>query len=586
MFRENCARGAGMGRICGLALVFAVLVSSFGFSQQATPVTDDGGFAKVQAYLDPGGSLYMIMDTREALKTWMGKAQEQLMGINAPARASVPVKVLDIFFDQSGLYDVRHAGVSIARKDGMGNLKACLLLPPEKKGLFRVLQPQPGEFGALKYAGSQTGLFSTMDLDFTELLAFVRGFIQAQGGAVLAAEFEKQLQMTAGKTGMPVEALLASLDNNLFAVSFFDPACTFPDNARPSALAGKMYPVGAFGVRVKNDTPFKAIKTFCTTGNIPFVEGPVGGKPGLVFVNPAQGNAAKSPAIVFDGAYIIFSAEKNILEKVLSAAAAGGGLKDSMDFLKVSAGLPAVGNALAYVSADFMDGMKAMMQPLLQSESNGMRTAWANVLFNMLGDKSYSMAAVRTATADGMFLHARTENDKVLSGMILPAIMIPAGALIPVRMGSGMGEASVRSNVSRARADMRLMATALEAFYVDNNSYPFSQSFELAVLGEEGSGATYKALAQITTPIAYITGIMKDPFSPGAEHPYYYFYSGPDPDPSLAYTWFLWSVGPDGSLNINKKADLLAPAIYDFLYDPTNGTTSSGDILRSNKGVY
>src|SRR5512135_2812993 len=35
-------------------------------------------------------------------------------------------------------------------------------------------------------------------------------------------------------------------------------------------------------------------------------------------------------------------------------------------------------------------------------------------------------------------------------------------------------EAQVRSKVSRVRTDHRSMATAIEAYYVDNNSYPAS----------------------------------------------------------------------------------------------------------------
>ena len=55
-------------------------------------------------------------------------------------------------------------------------------------------------------------------------------------------------------------------------------------------------------------------------------------------------------------------------------------------------------------------------------------------------------------------------------------------------------EAQVRSKVSRSRADMRSITTALEAYCVDTNHYP-SHDFAPA----------FARLNVLTTPIAFIT---------------------------------------------------------------------------------
>ena len=83
-------------------------------------------------------------------------------------------------------------------------------------------------------------------------------------------------------------------------------------------------------------------------------------------------------------------------------------------------------------------------------------------------------------------------------------------------------EAQVRSKVSRAKSDIRSLATAIEAYRVDynrepqpgyikgywennivNGEYPFTQ-------GVENKG--YSLPRTITTPVPYITAVPKDAF--------------------------------------------------------------------------
>jgi prepilin-type N-terminal cleavage/methylation domain-containing protein len=78
-------------------------------------------------------------------------------------------------------------------------------------------------------------------------------------------------------------------------------------------------------------------------------------------------------------------------------------------------------------------------------------------------------------------------------------------------------EAQTRSKVSRAKADMRSVATAMEAYYVDNNSYVPGNSFGVAGRVPAGSAGVPSpnnlVLERLSTPVAYITtGMMSDPF--------------------------------------------------------------------------
>jgi len=149
-------------------------------------------------------------------------------------------------------------------------------------------------------------------------------------------------------------------------------------------------------------------------------------------------------------------------------------------------------------------------------------------------------------------------------------------------------EADTRAKVSRAQSDMRSLATAIEAYFVDNNAYPaFTLNPKESIFPLQSGGKpvpTFRASPDpkksltLTTPIAYIARYPPDPFGQGKEQTYGYFSIEPP-------GWILFSPGPDGAydgvwevydpLVPQPSAPLLAKA-----YDPTNGTVSGGDVFR------
>jgi prepilin-type N-terminal cleavage/methylation domain-containing protein len=145
-------------------------------------------------------------------------------------------------------------------------------------------------------------------------------------------------------------------------------------------------------------------------------------------------------------------------------------------------------------------------------------------------------------------------------------------------------EAQVRSKVARTRADMRTLATALEAYAVDEKKYPPSTLVP-----------RFLRLIPLTTPISYITDLPSDPFAgsePGPPGPWRslgnYNYGAMPIDQESR--WALASNGPDrspDSMGIELYPGWAAepfenPASgFDYIrYDPTNGTVSRGDIWR------
>lgn len=224
------------------------------------------------------------------------------------------------------------------------------------------------------------------------------------------------------------------------------------------------------------------------------------------------------------------------------------------------------------------------------------------------------------------------------AGITLVEVVIAVGIVLILAaiVAPNFQHACTRSKSARVQSDERSLATAIEAYAVDCKTYPPSA---YPTNHASGGQMTFRSYALLTTPVAYITAIPSDVYAPmpvlevsngwekGRKNPCI-FYSGYVP-PENAPTqdsrgrrnfWVLVSVGPammnlvsvDGSdpvsdpdpartpysLDPGDKAVMLkggttvrAPtsvgaadggAWTDVMYDPSNGTNSRGNIVKSD----
>lgn len=179
-------------------------------------------------------------------------------------------------------------------------------------------------------------------------------------------------------------------------------------------------------------------------------------------------------------------------------------------------------------------------------------------------------------------------------------------------------EAQIRSKTSRVKAELRTIATAIESYQVDWNvpapeagNGPFPN---ITIFGQPNqSGILTQAL---TTPIGYMAKFdFMDPFvaSNTSNRPderlytykcYYWEWPKNVPvkadDQPITFnegsnlnglkfremygSWRLFSIGPDRKWgNDFSKPSIFSPANVGLPYDPSNGTVSTGSVIRSQK---
>lgn len=158
-------------------------------------------------------------------------------------------------------------------------------------------------------------------------------------------------------------------------------------------------------------------------------------------------------------------------------------------------------------------------------------------------------------------------------------------------------EAQLRAKISRCKADMRTIKTAMEAYYVDNNSYCSDDANPyLWRTGYETLG-----YIELTTPIAYLSGgYIRDPFVrkdrttvPGyKETDKLEIGTGDTSNASAGSSgiqdnespsrdcYIIVSCGPDMADDSQAQAYPHTRLNQYRFYDPTNGSVSRGDIAK------
>jgi prepilin-type N-terminal cleavage/methylation domain-containing protein len=110
----------------------------------------------------------------------------------------------------------------------------------------------------------------------------------------------------------------------------------------------------------------------------------------------------------------------------------------------------------------------------------------------------------------------RTKGFTLIELLIVVAIIaILAAIAVPNFL-----EAQVRAKVSRVKTDLRTQATAIEAYTVDWNTLPRDNDSDLdreAAMAGYSFECKANGAVTLTTPVAYITSMLTDPFSAGTQ---------------------------------------------------------------------
>ncbi|MBN1475504.1 type II secretion system protein GspG [Candidatus Sumerlaeota bacterium] len=187
--------------------------------------------------------------------------------------------------------------------------------------------------------------------------------------------------------------------------------------------------------------------------------------------------------------------------------------------------------------------------------------------------------------------------------LLVAAVIIAVLAAIAL---PGLLAAQTRAKVSRARADIHTIVTAVEVYRVDWSGYPTHHCVEVEGAGVEfhvGGALTplcapdpsWDGYNPLTTPIAYLVSMPRDPFArppgdvPSERREYLYAHWRCAVEMTRGTWWephFAGIAQSRGPYSLHSRGPDGDGGDGEWSYDPTNGIGSDGDIIYDPRNGF
>ncbi|MBN1902900.1 type II secretion system protein GspG [Candidatus Sumerlaeota bacterium] len=532
-------------------------------------------FYMVAEKLDRDGDFYLYMDIEGAFRELAVGFQQLAQTPQTPDEFKTILPTLLNRLETTGLFNMVDFGMSGIQKDDRYQYKTCIKANDTKTVLFQMLGSAPHDSSALKYAPGDTIIFHAMDLDLSVLLAFIKSLSQGDSPLITSTNYDNANQKFREEFGASIDELVSSLGTEFAFLARLDPekTITIPDS---DIIIPQ--PQFAFIIPTKQKILHDALAFSTKKDNIAINISQSDNIRRCQVSQPPDPDYPMNPEFMFDGEYEIVCSHVSLSDEIIKALKNGQGLSASPEFQDFTQNLPQQYNGLTFISEKL--GLEIIHQISLALNAEEMKgkvnhQAFSDFLGIFLGGRM----SVRINEPDGLWIvtqHKGKKDAMTFSGISNAVLMTlnSGGALSVVAILSAIAipnflEAQVRSKVAKTKADMRSLTTALESYCVDFGTYP-----------SPGTGNLKETPHTLTTPVAYMTHIPEDTFSPekGGKIRYY----------MKDNVYLLYAAGPDRVIDIDPETDFdpqNLEKLKEKAYDPTNGTVSSGDIIRTNRGI-
>ncbi|MCX7018499.1 MAG: hypothetical protein NTY46_05795 [Candidatus Sumerlaeota bacterium] len=560
--------------------LFSTMISVLAFLPMTMPAytePENTGFADVTAKLDLGGSFFMYTDLKNVMNDIIDELEPLFLASGDSGAASLPA-IARSLTKSLGLDNMADLGMSMKSLDEKNRRMKIYLRINEPAGLFQLRGGDPYELDGLKYAPADAILVTAQNTDFTKIENLTEQAAQAVAGAVGVTSL-RQWTEKVKKEGVDLPAILASCGGEWGAYFRLDQDKSVSIPISSQGKADMPAPHFIIMLKVKDKTIFDTVVALLkkTTEEQPKVVT----KNGMDILQlPARDNPfGLKPVIAQTKEWLFLASDENEVTTALETASQKKGIGVATEYQSLMKDIPSKCNGVAFVSARFGQEASKFLDQLQKFASPGDKVPLA-VTRRLLGASNASGGRVVVRINDPQGILWIAQGQMRNTGIVQAFIAAPLAASVAIAVPNFM-EAGVRSKVSRTRADMRSMATALESYYVDYNAYPASTVDATKTMRPSPPASKpvpcFKS-PNLTTPIAYITQHMPDSFAekPGLTFGYLAKGNG----------WILVSPGPDMKFDINWEVYDPAVAqpsidlISKYTYDPTNGTVSVGDIWR------
>jgi hypothetical protein len=424
-------------------------------------------FQAVTSHLDPGGDLYLYLNTEQWLSGLSAQINQwRALAMTIPDQSATDQQNITRVFNtltrivqNSGIEDVGGFGISsIERQKGLYRTTSMIY---HRKGkgsgyLWTVFGKTPHSLDGINLLPASTAVATFSDLDLPMIWSILDKEV-GQSGIDGAKEAIQGLPpQFAGITGVELDKALASLSGECgLILSIDDTKRMAPPGAPPSL---QIPDIGVMLVlKVKNETIFNAVDAAWRSNPAVIPTDRPGLKMRTMSMPPGPPINLR-PSIGQSGEYFFISSSDSLIEEALAVkAGTKPGLKSQDEFRRLAQGVPEQGNGFTFTGQKLAQTINRLVQ-LNQAAAPGTNAASVQMMMNMFGaGGTFGSYRVSSNTDEG-WIYTGNGGQNGANLVLLPLMAIPlitASVAIPSLLRSRQA-----AQESSAVANLRTISTA------------------------------------------------------------------------------------------------------------------------------
>jgi hypothetical protein len=504
------------------ALTAAAAVAPLHAQSPVPAGTESAHFQAAAKHLEIGGGFFGYMDI-DGDFAGLAPLADRLLAIarRQPGGENIPegIKTAKLL-EASGLGSLKAIGFSSRTlSKNIFHNRAILLTPGGPQGLFRLFGKAPAPLEVASFAPKDSDVAYQGEFTFSALRGIIEAALTAAGDENMLAQFRGLLDFPIPPLNMTAGEVLDSLNLRVMTAARLD-------GERKLSIPGSPTETPAFNAMISLDgLDFIMDSLLVFAGQTDSVTVEKGDgfhivKPsnplpaGLDYFTPALYHDVKSKKVIFT----------THIDYARAALAGTDHLRDSADFQKATAGLPAEANGMTYASERFLKSMTALSKEMVKGAPNiegvpgsELAAELSRLAAELTPVPDQGIAGTYSLLPEGMlFLSNTSENHKhtIVQTAAVPLALVAGIAGAQANIGQAMERArggrpdmeaeeapsdDPATPQKTVRNNLQQIAFAAQTWFIDNPeakevTYEQLVAAELLFEISPANGESYKSL--------------------------------------------------------------------------------------------
>ena len=422
-------------------------------------------FYTVQEHLDVGGTFYLYASVKDILKKKVEVFEPVVKQAGMPPEALKAYNAVNQVIDHLGVYGIHDIGISTVRDGDFNRSKLFINLPEGRgKGIPAIWGGEAHALKILDRVPQDTQMLVTGDVDPSAAWNLLRAVVQDIGGNKSLEEMDVNLTLWKMRTGINLPEIVPTLGGEFAFVldqSTSQKMVIPMSSGVPLTLDAPRF---TLMIKLQKTDLYDSVKTSLSRTGKTRPETTEGNLRLSLLVTPFVPFWPISPALATDGEYMYISTHADHIKALAGTPAKT--LRQSSEFQKLYAGLPAEANGCIFVSErlkkTYMETVKTVVTAQT-AQADRETSQLIQKLFEQQGPVSGSLALRVNQTA-GVLILLRSQSDmaELIPSAGIGAVGLLAGIAIPGFISARNQALELQEDLMQAQSDQTAQTAGMQ----------------------------------------------------------------------------------------------------------------------------